>query len=126
MSEKRPLLVTFMGDLTILSALVSATTLFPKFFQKLGIHIEPIPPFTGIITRILIIVFLLITSYGYLKLKIWGYWLMIFNRIFFLLVPFIYYKLSGQLFGQNSLLEIIELIFILQTKDYFSKKVFSS
>lgn len=126
MSGRRPLIISFIGDLNTLGALVSIATLFPKFFQKLGIYIEPALPYSNSIIRVLITIFLLIISYGYLKLKIWGYWLMMFKNIFFILVPFIYYQLSGQLYGQNVLIEIIELIFIVQTKKYFSKKVFPS
>jgi hypothetical protein len=65
-------------------------------------------------------IILLIISYGYLKLKIWGYWLMIINSIFFLVVYIAFYQQSGQPFYcQNAIIAFIELVFIVPTRKYF-------
>jgi len=63
----------------------------------------------------LIAIVILVTAYGYLKLKIWGYWLMASVNLYFLVGWIISYK-------QIPIPVIIDLIFFLPTIKYFSEK----
>ena len=122
MSKERPGIVTFIGYICILSAFLSILSLFPKFLKQFGFHVAviPLPIFSDGIMQLLPPIILLIISYGYLKLKIWGYWLMIINSIFFLVIYIVFYQQSGQLFHcQNAIITFIELVFIVPTRRYF-------
>ena len=124
MSEERPFIVTFIGDCAFLGALLSIISLFPNFSERFGIEFRILPVIPDGILRALIPIALLIISYGYLKLKRWGYWLMVAINIFFL-VAFVIFSLQNeqQFFYQSIILEIISLIFILPTGKYFKNNV---
>ncbi|MCY6354803.1 hypothetical protein [Clostridium sp. ZS2-4] len=129
MSEKRPLIITFIGDINVLiallSTLLSIASLFPGFLELLGFSTIPLPIFSYDIMQLLLSIILLIASYGFLKLKRWGYWTMITYSIFFLLVYIIWCLQNKQLFlSTNFMLTFIELIFILPTKKYFYEENF--
>ena len=125
MSEKRPAIIILIGYIGVLGALLSMVSLLPKFLQPFGSHFTVIllPIFSNDIVQVLLTIILLISSYGYLKLKIWGYWLMVINIIFFLVVNIISFQQSDQLFlCQNLITTVIELVFIVPTRRYFVKK----
>lgn len=122
MSEKRPFIITLIGDISFLGALLSIISLlFPSFLKQFGLYIMPLPIFSDITIQILLSITLLIASYGFLKLRIWGYWLLIIYDISFLIANIIFYHQNKLLF-QNVVLIFIELIFIVPTLKYFSKK----
>lgn len=127
MNEKRPYIITFIGDISILSALLSiVVVLFPKFMAKFGFHMIPIPIFSEGIISILLLMIFLIASCGFLRLKIWGYWLMLICSIFFLVVHAIWFLQNKQLYYMNFAFTVIELIFIIPTRHYFDKKISKS
>lgn len=128
MNEKRPLIITFIGDISILIALLSILTfILPNYFEKLGFHINPLPVFSDGIMNILMPIVLLIASYGYLKLKRWGYWLLVIYNVFFLLVNITYWSQNKQMFiSMGFISTVLELIFIIPTRKYFIKNVTTS
>ena len=128
MNKKRPYIVTFIGDIFLLSAILSLIiVIFPDFIAKLGFHMMPIPIFSVRIMSILLPTIALIASYGYLRLKKWGYWLIVIYCVFFLVVNIIWCLISRQLYlSMNFIFILIELIFIIPTKNYFDKKISSS
>ncbi|MCX7904667.1 MAG: hypothetical protein N2486_09150 [Caloramator sp.] len=117
MSKNRPFIITFIGIISILAALLSLAAIFPWLMEGLNITVLPLPIFMNNITSVLLSIILLIASYGFLKLKRWGYWLMITYNIFLLAYIFFYNK--HLLISMNVIMTIIELIFILPTKKYF-------
>ncbi|MCY6485445.1 hypothetical protein OW763_14015 [Clostridium aestuarii] len=132
MSKNRPFIITFIGDISFLSALLSillsiASLLSPGFLERHNFSTIPLPIFSHHIMQILLYIILLIASYGFLKLKIWGYWLMITYNTFFLLVNIIWGLQNKQPFiSTNVMMTFIELIFILPTKKYFYEENFPS
>lgn len=120
MSEKRPLIVTFIGYIYILGALLSILSLFPKFLERFGVYVIQLP----ILSESIMIPIIFLISYGYLRLKRWGYWLMIIYNIFFLVVCIIAYQQNRQLFPfQKAMVTFIALVVIVSTKKYFGKKI---
>ena len=112
MSKDRPFIITFIGDGCILSAFLSILSLFTG--------IEPLPnylniPLSNYILQILIAIIFLTVSFGYLRIKRWGYWLMLSVNLYFLAGWAISYK-------QIPLGPIIGLIFMLPTIKYFGEK----
>ncbi|WMJ81532.1 hypothetical protein RBU49_04590 [Clostridium sp. MB40-C1] len=125
MNKKRSLIITFIGDINFLIALLSIASLFPGFLERFGFSIIQLPVFSHIIMRAIMSIILLIASYGFLKLKTWGYWLMVTYNMFFLVVFIISSPLNKYLIiSTNVTMTFIELIFILPTKKYFYKKPF--
>ena len=126
MKDKRPFIITFIGDMCILSAILSIISLFSNFIKPFEAYHGPLSIFSNGMMRAVIPVILLIISYGYLKLKSWGYWLMIIINIVFLVISIISSQLSEQQFPYVGIIMVtINLIFILPTRKYFYKKVFS-
>lgn len=126
MKKDRPFIITFIGDMNFLGALLSIMVLlFPNFFEEFGLYNIPVSGFEEGIIKILLTIILLIISYGYLKLKSWGYWLMVIYNMFFLIIYAISIIQNKQLLGSNNIIAIfIELIFILPTRKYFSEKIY--
>ncbi|WP_055668710.1 hypothetical protein [Desnuesiella massiliensis] len=126
MNDKRPFIITFIGDMGILSAILSIISLFSNFIKSFEAHHGSLSVFLNGMMRAVIPVILLIISYGYLKLKSWGYWLMITSNIAFLVIPIVSSQLSKQQFPYVGIIMVtINLIFILPTKKYFDKEAFS-
>ncbi|GCD12806.1 hypothetical protein [Clostridium tagluense] len=125
MSEKRPILITYVGDLNFLSAFLLIISLFPKFTERFGIYSIPTPTFLDGIIKVLMVMILLIISYGFLRLKRWGFWLMITYDVFFLILPIIFLlKHNGQsIYAQGLIPSALGLIITLPTKRYFTQKI---
>jgi DMSO/TMAO reductase YedYZ heme-binding membrane subunit len=128
MNKNRPFIITFIGDISFLGALLSIViSLFPSFSERFGISTIPLPLFSAGIMQVLLPLILLIASYGFLRLKRWGYWTMITYSTFFLLVYIIWCLQNKHLFlSTNFMLTFMELIFILPTKKYFYEEKFPS
>ncbi|MBZ9686303.1 hypothetical protein G9F72_008165 [Clostridium estertheticum] len=128
MSEKRPVLITYVRDLNFLNAFLLIVSLFPKFTERFGIYSIPTLTFSDGIIRVLMVIILLIISYGFLRLKRWGFWLMITYDIFFLVLPIILLlKQNGQsYYAQGLIPSVLGLLIALPTKQYFTKKIESS
>jgi len=125
--EKRPVLVSYIVDLNFLSVLLLIISLFPKFTKQFGI-ITATSTFYNVTIKILVILILLTISYGLLRLKRWGYWLMITYNMFFLVVSiFSLLKLTEQSFyNPGFILSILGLTLTLSAKRYFIKETKSA
>lgn len=127
MSRERPIAITFIGDCHILVAVLLLLSLFP-FMKRFGLNVL-LPDFlsatalTEALIKILIAALILIISYGYLKLKKWGYWLIVSINLCSLAAWFIA-NLQGkrQFSPDNPMAAMIGLIFIIPTIKYFYKK----
>ena len=128
MSKKRPIIIEFIGGVSFLGALLSIVVLlFPNLLKQLGLNSITAPSFSVGIMQVLLPIILLIASYGFLRLKIWGYWLMVIYSMFFLIVFIIGLIQNEPLFAsQNFIGTFITLIFLLPTKRYFNKKIITS
>ena len=90
--------------------------------MRFGIHIRSIPIYSEGITRVLLPIIFLIASYGFLRLKSWGYWLMIVCNMSFLSVDIVWWLQNRQQhISMNFMSTIIEIIFIIPTIKYFNK-----
>lgn len=125
-SSERPMIVTFIGDMNILGAVFLIISLFPSFMNKLGIYFEVYPIYSDRIVRILFSIVLLIISYGYLKLKAWGYRMMVISNILSLAVAIFLYQKGQHMYSASLIPTFFSLIFILPTKEYFMKKSYSA
>jgi hypothetical protein len=123
MKEKRPILVTYIVDLNFLNAFILILSLFPTFMKQFGI-IMPTPTFGNVIIRVLVILILSTISYGLLKLKRWGYLLMLIYNMFFLVLSVIsLLKLNiHAYYNPGYLVSILGLSLTLSAKRYFIKE----
>ncbi len=121
MNEKRPTIITVIGDLFILAAMFSiGATIFPNYFEKLGFHMIQLYIYSNRVLNIFLSIILIIVSAGFLGLKKWGYWLMIIYNIFFLIVNVIWCLQNKRVPFSFSILFIpIILINIISNKKYF-------
>lgn len=123
--KENPLVVVFFGTLNLLIALfaiiVTITSVFLSL-KTLNISTLPVPLFSNTITGIILYLFLLIVSYGFLKLEKWGYWLTVAYYILFIIAYIIGFLQNKYTFiGVNIILTVVEFSFILPTKKYFNK-----
>ena len=86
MKKNRPLIISFIGYLSVLGALIS---FIPIFSKNYGYFTSPLPYFPEIISMALSVL-LLIASIGFLRLKMWGYWLLVFYNSFFIIIYIIW------------------------------------
>lgn len=121
MNKNKPFIIKFIGETSFLCSLLAILILvLPNFPERFGFYVIPSPIFSNDIMQILLYIILLIASYGFLRLKRWGYWLMITCNTFSLLVYIIWSIRNKYLFLPTTFMLIfIELIFILATKKYF-------
>jgi len=127
MRVERPVLVTFIGDLNFLNAILLIVSLFkvPKFIEQHIISFIPVANFSDGIIRILMVISLLIIAYGFLTLKSWGYFAMIAYNLFFLVVAMIFMLTKySQLenIGNGFILSLMGLIITFPAKRYFIKE----
>lgn len=122
MKNKRPYIITLIGDVNFLCALLLLASLFPGFLEQFNFSINEPPVFVNKILRLLYAIILLIASYGFLKLKKWGFWLMAGYSIFFLVCVVFSLQSKYPVNFSNIINTIIELIFIFLTKKYFYEK----
>lgn len=134
MSEKRPYIVTFIADWCIISAFLRLLlALFPKLIEQIGVYSAPLPNYLKIpvlsedIMKVLISIIFLIAAFGFLRLKRWGYWLMVSINIYLLAGWAISYQQNKlQSAYTNPISVIIGLIFIIPTIKYFSRRTTES
>ena len=126
MKAKRPVLVTFIVDLNCLNAFLLLMSFFPKpkFTEKFGVYYNQAPNFQQGLINIVMIISLLIITYGLLKLKRWGYWLMIAYNLFFLVVAMIFVlSQNGQEYNVPGYIQaLLGLIITFPAKRYFVKE----
>lgn len=121
MKVKKPLLVTVIGDLNILSVFFIIVSFFPtpKFIEQLGFSFLPIHGTSDGIIRMLEVISLLIITYGFLMLKKWGYYLMITYYLFFLVVSIISVLSHNEQFASFFIPSLLALIITFPSKRYF-------
>ena len=124
MKVKKPVLVTVIGDLNILSVFFIIVSFFPtpKFIEQLGFSFLPIHGTSDSIIRMLEAIILLIITYEFLRLKKWSYWLMIAYYLFFLVVSIISILLHDVQFASFFIPSLLALIIIFPSKRYFIKE----
>lgn len=126
MKSKRPMLVTFIGDLNLLCAFLIILPFFPvsKFIEQFGVFVIPIVDLLDATIRILSVVAMLIISYGYFRLKKWGYGLMITYNLFFLILAMILIalKIKNPYTTQGIIESLVKLILTFPSKRYFIKE----
>lgn len=126
MRVKRPLLVTFIGDLNLISIFFIVASFFPtpQFIEQYGFSFIPISNLLDGVIRILSVISLLVISYGFFKLKKYGYYLMISYNLFFLaLSMFCMVTRNQQLnLGSEFIPSLIALIITFPSKRYFIKE----
>lgn len=123
MKVKRPALVTVIGDLNILNTFFVIASFFPtpRFIEQLGFSFIPINNISEVIIRILEIISLLIIAHGFLELKKWGYWLMIYYNLFFLVLSMVFLLSHIKLLGiiPGFIQSLLGLIITFPAKRYF-------
>lgn len=126
MKIKRPILVTVIGDLNLLGAFLIIISFFPlpKFIEQFGVLVIPISDLLDATIRILSFLVMLIISYGYFRIKKWGYGLMITYNLFFLALSmiFIAFKIKNSYNTQGIIQSLIGLIITFPSKRYFIKE----
>lgn len=124
MRVKNPTLVTVIGDLNIFCAFLIIASFFPtpKFIEQFGFSFIPMHSISEGIIRILEVISLLIITYGFLRLKKWGYWLMITYNLFFLVVSIVSILSHNKQFTSFFLPSLLELQIIFPSKRYFIKE----
>ncbi len=128
MSEKRPIIITVIGDLFILAAMFSiGATIFPGYFGKLGFHVNSMPIYSSSIMNILLSLVLITAAVGLLFLKKWGFWLMIIYNIFFMSVNVVWCLKSGKVpITSGMIISILIISNIIHYRKYFFQGVGSS
>jgi uncharacterized membrane protein (DUF2068 family) len=120
------MLVTFIADLNLLVAFLGIIALLPtaKFLEQIGIYAAPISGFLDTLIRILIVIINLSISYGYFKLKRWGYFVMLTSNLLFLVLSIIILvKPNINLYTTPSLISsALGLILTFPSKRYFIKE----
>ena len=125
MIRKRPLLITFICDLNFLTVFLYIVSLFPKLIERFGIHVTQIPTVSDISIRIATVIFLMLITYGFLRLKIWAFWLMIIYHVFFfgLSVFFLLKENEQSYFTQSIISSGLGLMITLPSKKYFTEQM---
>lgn len=121
--EKRPMLVTFIGDISVLIGLIGIFgflgLMFPGLLGRTGILITIDESFTGYSLNVLSILFFLLCGVGFLKLKKWAFIsLAAYNAV--IIIFHIYRVVTGH---HQDLYDIavhfVVLATITNTKKYF-------
>lgn len=123
MRAKTPMLVTFIGDLNLLSAFLIIVSFFLKYIEPFGVYVILRSNLLDSVLKILMIIVLLIIAYGFFKLKPYAYWLMIFyNFLFLVLSMFCIITKNNELnLGQELIPSLMALIITFPSKRYFVK-----
>ncbi len=125
MKERRPFIITFLGDLNIFFAVI----LFLQFIMNVRSVLEQFSNaglgnlFAVILAlsfSFLVPMALLISAIGYLKLRKWGYWAFVAINLMTLLIEGIRLIQSyGTVQPLGMLQAVISLVFIIPTHKYF-------
>ena len=121
MRVKKPTLVIVIGVLNILSALFKIASFFPmpKFIERFGFYFVPIHSISEGIIRVLEVLTILIITYGFLRLKKWGYWLMITYSFFLLVVSIVSILSHNKQFVGYFIPSLLALYITFPSKRYF-------
>lgn len=121
MINKRPKGIVFIGYFYIIGAIALLLSLLLKTKQAIPIGLRfGLPSIPDNIIIPFIVVFSLVISYGYLKLKKWGYWFMIaYSSLFFLISISLLSKYNTQPFIGNTIWSAAVLIYTYWKRNYF-------
>ena len=130
MDSKRPFMITFIGDWCVFGAFLILLSFFPMLTQKAGVIIGPVQPSFNLsplgenVVKIFYLIVLILTAYGFFKLKKWAYWLIVIPDFCFLAAAVIQlvFKTQHTFFNRDIIGLTIALLFIVPTKKYFDKK----
>jgi hypothetical protein len=124
MAERRAFGISFIGYFYIFGSLVLILILFLKTKQEISISSRfGVPNFPENIMRALVAVISLVLAYGYLKLKSWGYWLMMVYSIYFLITNLtLSEKYNNQIFYGNVIWSLMVIVYTLVKRKHFSNK----
>ncbi|KZE73392.1 hypothetical protein AV654_32460 [Paenibacillus elgii] len=123
MSRTRPLGITLIGSFYVFGSIVLLLSLFVMelSFEKYGIAARfGWPSVPEHLARFLVGAASLVLGYGYLKLKRWGYWLMVAYSIYFVIVSgylFVLYK--EQPFLGNIIWSLIVMVYSYCKRNHF-------
>ncbi|WP_262373521.1 hypothetical protein [Rossellomorea aquimaris] len=122
---KRPLGVSIIGYFYIFGSIV---LLFTAIFYQAGADTISIAERFGVsvvperIMRIVVAFFSLLMAYGYMRLKKWGFWLLISYSVLFGFISFILFTNEPQQpFIGNVVFSVIVLIYTNYVKEAFFK-----
>lgn len=124
---KRPIGVTLISWIYIfgITALIATTFFFNQIASKIGFAEKiGLPNFPEELFRVLIAITALITIYGYMNLKPWGFWLMILFCLSFGVISYlIILAYNRQLFIGNFLWSSFVLLYSFAVhKSFFHVK----
>ncbi|ACL75213.1 hypothetical protein [Ruminiclostridium cellulolyticum] len=122
MNENRPIIITMIGDLSILSGMLTiGAIIFPGYFAKLGFHMNPLPIYSNIVMNIILTLIFITASVGLLWLKKWGYWLTIVYHFFYLLINVIWHLQNKQVpLSLTIVVALVIIIDIIPYRKYFT------
>jgi hypothetical protein len=126
MIEKRPLGITLIGCFYIFGVIVLMIILLSNTTQQYGIAVRfGLPNAPENLMRALVAVISLIMAYGYLRLKKWGFWLMLIYTIYFLGASVsLAQQYKQQLFYGNVIWSIVVLAYTLRNRKCFNGRVY--
>lgn len=120
---KRPLGVTFISYFYIfgIAVLIVTAIFFDADANTLGMAARfGLPNFPEQLFRMVLAVVSLIIIYGYMRLKRWGFWLMILYSLGFGLISYaLLFSLNQQPFTGNVVWSLIVLIYTIYVRKHF-------
>ncbi|GEA34020.1 hypothetical protein [Clostridium diolis] len=126
MKRKLPMIVMFIGDMSLLYVALIIISISPmkSIMENIGVYPIPMYNFLDGALRVLSAIVLLTIAYGYFKLKKWAYLEIIIYNVFFLAVSmfFIAMKTSNQYNTPNIIESLLGLIIAFPSKRYFFKE----
>ncbi|NOW89942.1 hypothetical protein BCD91_001965 [Clostridium beijerinckii] len=130
MKRKLPMIVMFIGDMSLLYVALIIISISPmkSIMENIGVYPIPMYNFLDGALRVLSAIVLLTIAYGYFKLKKWAYLEIIIYNVFFLAVSmfFIAMKTSNPYNTPNIIESLLGLIIAFPSKRYFFKEEFNS
>ena len=114
LDKERPFIITIIGDLNLLGAILSILSLFSVVTEKFRVEN---------FINVLMFIILSMISYGFLKLKKLGYWLMIIFNLCLLVLDIL--SLQGGISANTKMSYTgiiwgsMNLIFAVPTRKYF-------
>lgn len=130
MKRKLPMIVMFIGDMSLLYVALIIISISPmkSIMENIGVYPIPMYNFLDGALRVLSAIVLLTIAYGYFKLKKWAYLEIIIYNVFFLAVSmfFIAMKTSNPYNTPNVIESLLGLIIAFPSKRYFFKEEYNS
>jgi len=122
LKKKRPLFLTLIGFFYIFGAVILLLSLGAG--QEVGMAIRfGIPGVPEIVVRVMVALFSLIMAYGYLKLKLWGYWAaVIYSALFLAISISLITVYNNQPFIGNAIWSAIVLIYTFMKRNCFGSQ----